>query len=144
MGSDSVLVILDNVWKALQDNDLNTLGIPIGSNHNHRCKVILATRYRDVCSRMNGLIIDVGTLPEKEAWILFRQKAGNSVDDPSLHKTAKAVAEKCKGLPLAIITVAGVQNGKKSKHSWEDALAQLERSAPRHIPEVIKDVYQHL
>lgn len=33
-----ILVILDDVWRAL---DLNKLGIHSGSNHNHRCKVTL-------------------------------------------------------------------------------------------------------
>ncbi|XP_015064974.1 probable disease resistance protein At4g27220 isoform X2 [Solanum pennellii] len=141
MGQDSILVILDDVWEAL---DLNKLGIPSCSNHNHQCKVTLTTRLRDVCETMEARkIIEVGILPEKEAWVLFRQKAGNSVADLSLHDTAKDVVKECKGLPLAIITVAGALK-RKSKPSWEDALKQLQKSTPKNIPGVIKNVYQSL
>ncbi|MCD7454914.1 hypothetical protein HAX54_026509 [Datura stramonium] len=141
IGQDNVLIILDDVWEAL---DLKRLGIPSGSNHNHRCKVTLTTRLRDVCEAMESQkIMQVGTLSEEEAWILFKQKAGNSVDDPSLLHIAKDVAKECKGLPLAIITVAGALK-HKSKPSWEDALVQLQRSAPTNIPGVIKNVYQSL
>ncbi|XP_059295337.1 probable disease resistance protein At4g27220 [Lycium ferocissimum] len=123
---ESVLVILDDVWETL---DLKKLGIPSGSNHNHR--------YGG--SKEHGS----WNLIEEEAWILFRQIAGNSVNAPSLHRTAKYAAIECKGLPLAIITVAGTLK-HKSKSSWEDALVQLQRSAPKNIPGVIKNVYQSL
>ncbi|KAK4346066.1 hypothetical protein RND71_036242 [Anisodus tanguticus] len=141
MGQDSIVVILDDVWEAL---DLKQLGIPSGSNRNSRCKLILTTRLRDVCEAMESQkITEVGILSEGEAWILFRQKAGNSVDDPSLRYIAEDVVKECKGLPLAIITVAGALK-RKSKPSWEDSLVQLQRSAPTNIPGVIKNVYQSL
>ncbi|WMV57623.1 hypothetical protein MTR67_051008 [Solanum verrucosum] len=69
------LVILDDVWEAL--HDLEKLGIPTGSNHNYRCKVILTTRLRPVCDIMKAQkIMEIGTLPEEEAWILFKEKIG--------------------------------------------------------------------
>lgn len=140
-GPGSVLVILDDVWKALQDNDLKKLGISIGSNHNHRCKVILTTRLRTVCETMNAQsITEVGTLSKEEAWVLFRHYAGNSVDDPSLRDIAKDVAQECNELPLALSIVAGALKCKK-KDFWVDALKQLQQSAPTIIDEVIKDVY---
>ncbi|MCD7465335.1 hypothetical protein HAX54_001052 [Datura stramonium] len=126
-----LLMILDDVWEALV---LEKLGIPGYSKHNHRCKVILMTRFRGVCEAMEAQkIIEVGILCEEEAWILFRQKTGNSVDDPSLLHVAKDVAKECKGLPLVIITVARALK-YKSKRSWEDALVQLQRATPRNIP----------
>ncbi|KAH0683032.1 hypothetical protein KY290_021615 [Solanum tuberosum] len=137
-----VLIILDDVWEAL--HDLEKLGIPRGSNHNHRCKVTLTTRLRDVCEAMEAQkIMEVGTLPENEAWILFRQKASNLVDDPSLLDIAKDVAKECKGLPLAIITVAGALK-HKTKPSWEDALKQLRDAKTRNIPGVHTKVYKIL
>ncbi|XP_049401510.1 probable disease resistance protein At1g61300 [Solanum stenotomum] len=136
------LVILDDVWEAL--HDLDKLGIPSGNNHIYQCKEILTTRLRPVCDTMGAQeIIEVGMLSEEEAWCLFKQKAGDSVDVPSIHDTAKEVAKECKGLPLAIIMVAGALKNK-SKPSWEDALVQLQRSAPINIPGVIQNVYQSL
>ncbi|KAH0775408.1 hypothetical protein KY290_012545 [Solanum tuberosum] len=136
------LVILDDVWKAIAD--LKELGIPTGSNHNYRCKVILTTRLRPVCDTMNAQkIMEIGILPEEEAWILFKEKVGNLVNDPSLLDIAKDVSKECKGLPLAIITVAGALKCK-TKPSWEDALLQLRRAETANIPGLHKEVYRHL
>ncbi|KAK6779025.1 hypothetical protein RDI58_025743 [Solanum bulbocastanum] len=136
------LIILDDVWEAL--HDLDKLGIPSGSNHNHRCKVILTTRSRNVCEEMEAKkIMEVGTLSKEEAWSLFKEKVGDSVDDPSIHGTAKEVAKECKGLPLAIIIVAGALKSK-TKPSWEDALRQLRRAEARNIPGVHEKVYKSL
>ncbi|PHT71503.1 hypothetical protein T459_26607 [Capsicum annuum] len=142
MQKDSrVLVILDDVWKKV---DLKRVGIPSGSDRNYRCKVALTTRLRDVCDDMEAKkIVHVEILSEKEAWILFRQKAGNSADDSSLSEVAKKVAKECKGLPLAIVTVAGALKGK-TKPSWEDALVELQKAAPKNIRGVLADVYQPL
>ncbi|KAM3288738.1 disease resistance protein SUMM2-like isoform X2 [Capsicum chacoense] len=142
MQKDSrVLVILDDVWKKV---DLKRVGIPSGSDRNYQCKVALTTRLRDVCDDMEAKkIVDVEILSEKEAWILFRQKAGNSADDSSLFEVAKKVAKECKGLPLAIVTVAGALKGK-TKPSWEDALVELQKAAPKNIRGVLADVYQPL
>ncbi|KAH0724998.1 hypothetical protein KY284_000863 [Solanum tuberosum] len=82
------IIILDYVWEDL--HDLDKLGIPSGSNQNHRCKVILTTRSRNVCEAMEAQnIMDVGMLSEKEAWCLFKEKAGDSVDVSSIHDTTK-------------------------------------------------------
>ncbi|KAG5583583.1 hypothetical protein H5410_054210 [Solanum commersonii] len=122
------LIILDDVWEAL--HDLDKLGIPSGSNHNHRCKVILTTRSRNVCEVM-------------EAKKIIEEKAGDSVNVPSIHDTAKEVTKECKGLPLAIIIVAGALK-RKTKPSWEDALRQLRRAEARNIPGVHEKVYESL
>ena len=80
-------------------------------------------------------IMEIGTLPEEKAWMLFKEKVGNSVDDPSLLDIAKDVSKECKGLPLAIIKVAGALK-RKTKPSWEDALKQLCSADTKNIPGV--------
>ncbi|PHT37180.1 hypothetical protein CQW23_24880 [Capsicum baccatum] len=114
------------------------------SNRNYQCKVALTTRLRGVCEAMEAQkIVDVGILSDEEAWVLFTQKAGYSADDPSLPEVAKDVANECKGLPLAIVTVAGALK-RKAKPLWEDALVELKKSAPKNIPRVLTEVYQPL
>ncbi|KAH0722749.1 hypothetical protein KY290_005397 [Solanum tuberosum] len=99
-----ILIILDDVQKGL---DLKRLGIPSGSNRKHQCKVTFTTRFRSVCAVMGAQkTLEVGMLSEEKAWILSGPKVGNFVDDPSLLDIAKEVAKECKGLPLAIISVA--------------------------------------
>ncbi|XP_049396971.1 disease resistance protein UNI-like [Solanum stenotomum] len=136
------LIILDDVWEAL--HDLDKLGIPSGSNHNHRCKVILTTRFRNVCEEMKAKkIMEVETLSEEEAWSLFKEKVGDFGNDPSPIDIAKEVAKECKGLPLAIIILAGALKSK-TKPSWEDALIQLRDAEPKNIPGVNSKVYKSL
>ncbi|KAH0720976.1 hypothetical protein KY290_006256 [Solanum tuberosum] len=135
-----ILIILDDVWKAL--HDLKKLGIPSGSNHNHRCKVTFTTLFRSVCEATGAQkIMDVGMFSEEEAWFLFRQKVGDFVDESSLHGIAKEVAKECKGLPLAIITVAGALKKLKTMPSWDCALKQLRSAETRIIPEVPTELY---
>ena len=50
MDSKSVLVILDNVWDAL---DLKAVGIPYGGQHN-RCKILLTSRSEDAYTQMKS------------------------------------------------------------------------------------------
>lgn len=103
------------------------------------------TRFRSVCEEMKTQkIMEVGTLYEEEAWILFRQKVGNSVDDPSLLCIAKEVAKECKGLPLAIIIVAGALKKHKTKRSWNCALGQLRGAETISILEVPTELYKPL
>uniref|UniRef100_M1AR44 Disease resistance protein RPS5 n=1 Tax=Solanum tuberosum TaxID=4113 RepID=M1AR44_SOLTU len=136
------LIILDDVWEAL--DDLDKLGIPSGNSHNHRCKVILTTRFRNVCVEMEAqTIIEVETLSEEEAWSLFKEKVGDFGNDPSMIDIAKEVAKEFRGLPLAIIILAGALKSK-TKPSWEDALIQLRDAEPKNIPGVSSKVYKSL
>ncbi|KAF3614655.1 putative disease resistance protein-like isoform X2 [Capsicum annuum] len=109
-----VLVILDDVWEVV---NLTRLGIPGGSDRKYQCKVALTTCLRGVCDTMEAQkIVNVEILSDEEGWILFRQKVGNSTDDPSLSEVAKDVAKECKRLPLAIVTVAGALKGSDKNY----------------------------
>uniref|UniRef100_A0A2N9FYV3 AAA+ ATPase domain-containing protein n=1 Tax=Fagus sylvatica TaxID=28930 RepID=A0A2N9FYV3_FAGSY len=50
MGSKSVLVILDDVWEAL---NLTDVGIPCGGQ-NKRCKILLTSRSEEACNQMRS------------------------------------------------------------------------------------------
>ncbi|KAA8517298.1 hypothetical protein F0562_017591 [Nyssa sinensis] len=133
-----ILVILDDVWGGI---DLREVGIPL-TGENKKCKVVLTSRLQRVCSDMeihNNFIVQV--LAEQEAWDLFKEMAGNSVDSTTdLHHIAKEVAKECGGLPIALVTV-GKALKNKEKHAWNDALRQLRRSAVTNIPGMHKNVY---
>ncbi|KAK4716617.1 hypothetical protein R3W88_014955 [Solanum pinnatisectum] len=122
-----ILIILDDVWKAFE---LEKLGIPRGSNHKHQCKVTFTTHFRYVCEAMGAQKI--------------MEKVGNLVDDPSLRDIAEDVAKECKGLSLAIITVAEALKKFKTKPSWDSTLEQLRSAETINIPEVPTEVYKPL
>lgn len=134
-----ILIILDDVWRWL---DLSGLGIPSHDVHKG-CKILLTSRSRNVCTAMEAKMISVAVLPEAEAWSLFKEHVGKTVEDPHLFRIARDVALECKGLPLALVTV-GRSLRNKTKRSWEDALTQLKRALPKNIPGVLSDVYRPL
>ncbi|XP_077242077.1 putative disease resistance protein At4g27220 [Tasmannia lanceolata] len=133
-----ILIILDDLWDRL---DLTQVGIPSAGNH-EGCQIIMTTRNEDLCSKskMNCQeIIEVKELSPQDSWNLFKEKAG--VDETD--EVAKGVAKECKGLPLAIVTVARALNGKDSD-AWENARRELRASCPKNIDNVYKDLYSCL
>ncbi|KAL0346111.1 UNVERIFIED_CONTAM: Disease resistance protein [Sesamum radiatum] len=89
------------------------------------------------------VILPLEVLSGEEAWILFSDEAGISNDTSNLVPIAKEVANECKGLPIALVSVARALK-HKSKPLWDDALLQLKRSMPTNIPGFLKDVYRPL
>ncbi|KAL7194739.1 hypothetical protein ACSBR1_035051 [Camellia fascicularis] len=142
--SGRVLVILDDVWKRLE---LNDIGIPCG-DHYKGCKIVMTSRSEDVCIGMDAdKNFKVGVLHEKEAWNLFKEMATISNDGTShptdLQLTQMAVAKECGGLPIAIVTVGRVLRCK-NKYSWDSALEQLRKSMVNSISGVDEKVFKSL
>ncbi|CAL2237371.1 unnamed protein product [Prunus armeniaca] len=101
--SKRILIILDDVWSEVKFEDV---GIPFGDHEG--CKILLTSRDEGVCKVMGCTdnIFRVQALNEKEAWELFRATVGESLDNNhDLLHIAKLIADECKGLPIAIITV---------------------------------------
>ncbi|XP_028085381.1 disease resistance protein At4g27190-like isoform X2 [Camellia sinensis] len=139
-----VLVILDDVWKRLE---LNDIGIPFGDNHKG-CKIVMTSRNKDVCNSMGTHEnFEVGILHKEEAWNLFKEMAEIS-DEGTSHPTGlqlmqMAVAKECGGLPIAIVTV-GRALRCKNKYSWDSALEQLRKSMVKNISGVDEKVFKSL
>ncbi|KAI7999070.1 Disease resistance protein [Camellia lanceoleosa] len=143
-GTKRILVILDDVWKRLE---LNNIGIPFGDGH-RGCKILLTSRFDNVCNDMNAQKkFTVEVLNEEEAWNLFEEMAGISNDtshtSTDLYITQKKVADECGCLPIAIVTVARALKGK-DEQSWNSALLQLRKSMVKNIREVEENVFKSL
>ncbi|XP_058071056.1 probable disease resistance protein At4g27220 [Magnolia sinica] len=135
-----ILLIFDNLWERL---DLDDIGIPLEWN-DRGCKITFTTRKVEVCSHMKSQAkIPVNVLSKKEAWHLFKEKAGDAVDSSELNVVAKEVVKECGGLPLAIITL-GMALQDKDKKVWDDALLQLQRSNPTNIKGMDQKVFSSL
>ncbi|KAF3947182.1 hypothetical protein CMV_026652 [Castanea mollissima] len=139
MDSKSVLLILDDVWDAL---DLEAVGIPYGGQHNI-CKILLTSRSEEACTQMKTQIFPINILSEEEAWNLFKEMAGNCIDTPGLHPIAKEVAKECGGLPIAIVTV-GRALENKSEFEWSAALQELKNAIPKNISGLDSKVYSSI
>ncbi|XP_034897076.1 probable disease resistance protein At1g61300 isoform X2 [Populus alba] len=118
------ILILDDLWNNFE---LDRVGIP---EKLKGCKLIMTTRSETVCHRMAGhRKIKVKPLSEGEAWTLFMEKLGRGIAlSPEVERIAKAVAKKCDGLPLGIMTVAGSLRGVDDIHEWRDTLNKLRES----------------
>ncbi|XP_044467794.1 disease resistance protein At4g27190-like [Mangifera indica] len=142
----NLLVILDNIWTKL---DLDTIGIPFEDAKTERkdgkirpCTILLTSRKRDVLSKdmktQENILVD--TLSYEDTWNLFRKIVGDSAESSEFHPLAVEFVTRCSGLPVAISTIANTLKNE-SLHVWMDALAQLKRSNPRHIPDMEESVY---
>ncbi|KAJ9553683.1 hypothetical protein OSB04_017728 [Centaurea solstitialis] len=138
--STRVLLILDDVWRLL---DLEAIGIPHNDVHKG-CKLLLTSRSKDVCNEINAQVcVPVNVLSKLDAWNLFSKMANITHDSSDIHLLATKVAERCAGLPIAIVTVARALRGK-SKHAWSDALLQLQNPPPKNIKGMQEYVYSSL
>ncbi|KAG7968672.1 hypothetical protein I3843_08G165800 [Carya illinoinensis] len=131
-----VLVILDDIWKAF---DLQEMGIP-----SKGCKVVMISRDRDVL--ISGMdtqkaIHELKILQKDEAWNLFEKMAGDSFKDrPEVRGIATKIAEKCAGLPIALVIVSKALKNK-SLGIWKDALVQLTRPALENDSKIWSPIY---
>ncbi|KAI3444314.1 hypothetical protein Pfo_000979 [Paulownia fortunei] len=131
-----ILIVLDDIWERLK---LEDLGIAHGSKG---CTILFTSRDRGVLDAMDvEKVFEIQILDETEAWFLFKDIVGTCADDVNLSSTAKEVANQCKGLPIALVTVGRALKNKTNKPIWEDALQQLRTSNPIDMTQVFADVY---
>ncbi|KAK4709466.1 hypothetical protein R3W88_030391 [Solanum pinnatisectum] len=117
------LVVLDDVWN---DNypewdDLRNLFLQgdIGS------KIIVTTRKESVALMMGSGAIYMGILSSEDSWALFKRHSLENRDPeehPEFEEVGKQIADKCKGLPLALKALAGILRGKSEVDEWRDIL----------------------
>ncbi|XVF77035.1 hypothetical protein PTKIN_Ptkin14bG0007500 [Pterospermum kingtungense] len=134
---EKVLIVLDDLWKEI---NLKEIGIPLGGN-GKGCKIILTTRRKPVCESMarqvkvpvdvldraRHVAVPLGVLDENDAWTLFKKKASidEQKDNVDTINMAKEVAKECKGLPVAIVTLASALKGANTVEEWKIALKKL-------------------
>ena len=144
MKEKTILVVLDDLWAEV---DLEKIGVPYpAADHQYKgCKLLLTSRDKHVLSNEMGTQKDfrVEHLEEDEAWVLFKNKACDTVENPDLQLIAMEVAKECAGLPIAIVTVATALKNK-SLPAWRDALQQLRRPTPTNIRGMDAKVYSSL
>ncbi|XP_019093411.1 PREDICTED: probable disease resistance protein At1g61190, partial [Camelina sativa] len=122
------VLMLDDIWEKV---DLEAIGVPDPTREIGR-KVVFTTRSREVCGRMGDHEpMEIKCLEPEEAWELFRNKVGyNTLSrDPVIVQLARKVAEKCRGLPLALCVIGETMASKTTVQEWEHAIDVLNTSA---------------
>nr|KJB68106.1 hypothetical protein B456_010G225800 [Gossypium raimondii] len=131
------VVLLDDLWQRV---DLNQVGIPKPSQENGS-KLIFTTRSLEICGEMGARRkIKVECLEPETAWELFQDKVGDETlnSHPDIPNLAKQVAERCGGLPLALITIGRAMACKTTLEEWNYAIEMLKRCA---LPKMENEVF---
>lgn len=121
------LLFLDDIWKGV---DLEKIGIPLPTKEN-RCKLILSSRSMEVCSDMDAHCkLKVEFLREEESWQLFAEKVHRSdiLNSQPIKSHAEAIVKKCRGHPLALITIGKAMANKETEEEWIAATDMLNNS----------------
>ncbi|PHT39475.1 hypothetical protein CQW23_23048 [Capsicum baccatum] len=111
------LIVLDDMWDVNAWDDLRACFL--GGRNSSR--IIVTTRLEKV-----GVQVKCHTDPyylpfltTEESCKLLHKKVFQTVDCPlKLHEVSQRVAEKCKGLPLVVVLVAGIIKKRKMEESW--------------------------
>ncbi|WRX28507.1 NB-ARC - like 10, partial [Theobroma cacao] len=117
------VLILDDVWKRFSLLDLGILEPTLGMGR----KVVLTSRSIEVCKSMGCEVVKVQLLPKNESMNLFLDHVGRRVvQDQNLKDIVDKIVEKCGGLPLSIVTIAGSMKEVDDFCEWKNALIELE------------------
>ncbi|XP_020874215.1 probable disease resistance protein At4g14610 [Arabidopsis lyrata subsp. lyrata] len=122
------VLLLDDIWEKV---NLESVRVPYPSRENGSI-VAFTTRSRDVCGRMGvDDLMKVSCLEPEEAWDLFQTKVGENTlkSHPDIPELAKQVAEKCRGLPLALNVIGETMACKSTVQEWRHAIDVLTSSA---------------
>ncbi|KAL9286826.1 putative P-loop containing nucleoside triphosphate hydrolase, leucine-rich repeat domain superfamily [Arabidopsis thaliana] len=122
------VLLLDDIWEKV---NLELVGVPYPSRENGSI-VVFTTRSRDVCGCMGvDDPMQVSCLEPKEAWDLFQNKVGENTlkSHPDIPELATQVAEKCRGLPLALNVIGETMACKSKVQEWRHAIDVLTSSA---------------
>nr|UBY07361.1 NBS-LRR disease resistance protein [Dasypyrum villosum] len=124
LGKKRYLLVLDDVWNE-DGQKWDAMRLLFNSHAGSGSVIIVTSRNDQVASIM-------GTLPphrillldEDQSWELFERNAfGREVEKQNeLISVAKSIVHKCKGLPLAIKTIATLLRSKKNHSEWSSVL----------------------
>ncbi|KNA13300.1 hypothetical protein SOVF_118010 [Spinacia oleracea] len=116
------LLVLDDVWNTHQEtwdtmrNSLERIGGSIDS------MVLATTRGDNVAETMHASVVHrLSHISEEDSWSLFKEIAfANRPEGDvfALEAIGRKIAEKCKGVPLAIKSIGGLMLRKKTHSEW--------------------------
>ncbi|KAL0298499.1 UNVERIFIED_CONTAM: putative late blight resistance proteinR1A-10 [Sesamum radiatum] len=116
------LIVVDDVWSTKAWDDVKMI-FPDDDNGS---RIVVTTRLLDIATyaqfSSSSAPHEVHFLDEDQSWNLLRQMVFKQEDCPvELEKIGKLIARSCRGLPLAIVVIAGLLSTVgRNQASWED------------------------
>ncbi|XP_027114242.1 putative late blight resistance protein homolog R1A-3 [Coffea arabica] len=141
------LIVMDDVWTNEAWDQLKG-ALP---NNNKRSRVLITSRHKPVAVHANQSI-DPYFLrflyPEESRELLRRKVFGNNCCPSELEAYELRILQKCDGLPLAIVVVAGILVNHRDRTDWwkkvaEDVNDYVARKQEQSY-DVIKLSYNHM
>ncbi|XP_060214877.1 putative late blight resistance protein homolog R1A-3 [Lycium barbarum] len=134
------LIVLDDVWTR---EAWDRIKVAFPNNHK-RNRVLMTTRQKNVAKLCNDKPHDLKFLTKDESWELLEKKVFHKEKClPELELRGKSIAEKCMGLPLAIVVIAGALIGKgKTTREWELVAESVGEHLINRDPENCKKLVQ--
>ncbi|XP_022743790.1 putative disease resistance protein RGA3 [Durio zibethinus] len=117
-------LVLDDVWKD-HGQDWEQLkatfqSVMLGS------RILVTSRKDSVAKHLESShVFHLDLLSEEICWLILSQKAftgRNQIGRENLEDIGREIAKKCKGLPLAAITLGGLLQDKLRSEEWENVL----------------------
>ena len=142
LSTKKFVLLLDDVWERL---GLLEIGVPCPDAQN-KSKILFTTRSKDVCHQMKAQkSMEVACLASGAAWTLFQKEVGEETlnSHPHILMLAKVVAQECKGLPLALITLGRAMAQAKDPSNWDKVIQDL-RKFPAEISGMEDEVFRPL
>ncbi|KAL7152836.1 hypothetical protein ABFS83_04G125000 [Erythranthe nasuta] len=115
------LIVMDDLWNTNVFDDLR-MTFPDDSNGS---RILITTRLLDVASYADpsSRFHWVDLMNMDQSWNLLREKvfANREHCPPELEQIGKLIVENCRGLPLAIVVIAGVlRKANQTQHTWRN------------------------
>ncbi|XP_027173976.1 late blight resistance protein R1-A-like [Coffea eugenioides] len=142
------LIVMDDVWDAGVWNELK-ISFPDDANGS---RVLITSRHHDVALQIepNGDPHSLRLFSDDESWnlIVGRVFQGESCPEELL-LVGKEIAQKCKGLPLAVVAISGLlRRIENSRESWEkiakSLIAKVMEDPKARCMEILELSYKYL
>ncbi|KAL7163301.1 hypothetical protein ACSBR2_039405 [Camellia fascicularis] len=141
------LIVMDDIWSTGAWDDVR-MYLP---NDNNGSRVMFTSRLKEVGlhAKPESCPHHLRFLTEEESWELFQKKVfrGKSFP-PELMGLGLQIAEKCEGLPLAIVVIAGIlMKEEKTKDLWEqvaESVSSYMVNDPNQYMHTLALSYYHL
>ncbi|KAH6801825.1 hypothetical protein C2S51_033271 [Perilla frutescens var. frutescens] len=136
------LIVMDDMWDTDVWDNLQMM-LPDDVNGS---RIIITTRELSVASYVDSLRRrphEMRLMAVDQSWSLLKAKVFGREDCPQeLQKIGEFIAEKCRGLPLAIVVIAGVLSYKfnQTKHYWEMIARNVSKAVNTSSDEQFYDI----
>ncbi|KAK4344378.1 hypothetical protein RND71_037472 [Anisodus tanguticus] len=143
------LIVLDDMWSGKAWDDVR-LCFP---NENKGSGILLTTRNTEVASAAGteNLSLQMSLMDPDESWNLFQNIVFSNEEIPSdeFETIGKQIVDKCQGLPLSVVVVAGLlSKSERTIEDWESVAKDVKLFVTNDPDEqclhVLRLSYNHL